>query len=89
MKCSLEEVLKEEHAKSKDKRYTENIVGRCPLLDKQICLWCCLHIEGIADPSRRMNQQENGYYYTVPEITHRDWDEMWETCSTCKIKRGE
>lgn len=85
MNCILEKLAVGEHSNISDKRYAQNFVN-CPLFDgRQICFWCCLHIRDIAEPLRRgdysLAHQE--YEKLVPEMTGRDWDEIWHTCSRC------
>ena len=86
MKCILENITPNEHVsgRSKDTRYAETMLY-CPLFDgRQICLWCCLHICGTAEPLRRGDYQiEHPEYADMDVETGRTWDEIWSTCSRC------
>lgn len=88
MKCTLRGKLKSEHANVKDSRYLEQYM-KCPLFsDRQICLWCCLHISDIAEPMKRTIASEKfpGYHNTVGDLVGRDWDSIQSTCSKCRGK---
>ncbi len=84
MKCSLEKHLKEEHQKEEAIK-REAIFMNCPLFtDKQICLWCCLHIKDLAGPDRNHYREVNSHYYDlVTSLVPCEWDNMWEVCSKC------
>ena len=55
----------------------------CPLLGKEICFWCCLHISDRANPLLRGNA-EAGDYEDITDMTNRTWDSIWEVCSKCQ-----
>lgn len=86
MRCSLENTLKSEHEKIKDRRYAEQYVN-CPLFNsKQICYWCCLHISEQGDPFTRARASDNfpAYAEKIPELAmNRGWDDIWQVCSKC------
>jgi len=84
MDCYLEEHLPKEHA---DPRASERVAKlSCPIFDRQICLWCCLHIHDVADPLQRNRAGifHPGYAEKAPELSERDLDGIWETCSRCQ-----
>lgn len=88
MDCSLKK--KFDHDNIPKQQYAD-IMFKCPIIDKQICLWCCLHISEVADPKSRMIASESlnsvSYYENIPKQTLRDWDDMWVTCGKCRNKR--
>lgn len=86
MGCSLQNKLKKEHASMVNPKLAE-VIFECPVVGKQICLWCCLHIADAADPLKR------GYtldmfpdMVKVEEESGRDLDSIWETCSRCHVR---
>jgi len=87
MGCALSKELKEEHAGMRDQRLGEIIV-QCPILSKQICFWCCLHVHDITNPlSRNYASELNpNLVKTVVAQSGRDLDSMWETCARCHIR---
>ena len=86
MGCSLESTLKEAHASMRNPKLG-NITHHCPILDKQICLWCCLHIADAGDVKQREHML-NMYpeLMDVQKISHRDFDSMFQTCSRCRAR---
>lgn len=85
MDCVLKKHLKKEHEEMRLPAYGE-MIESCPLLGKQICFWCCLHISHIAQPAtRNMSIDYNpGYAEKIVKIADReDWDDVWVTCSQC------
>jgi len=85
MKCALANELKEEHAKMTKSGYA-GILFTCPVLTKQICMWCCLHIADMADPKKReyMVGKFPRYAEIVTKISGRDLDDIFRTCSRCR-----
>ena len=87
MSCALENHLVEEHANMRDKRLG-TIIHTCPVVDRQICLWCCLHMYDAANPLSR-NQASDRFPEFVSktcELSGRDLDSIWETCSRCHVR---
>ena len=86
MACSLEKKLKKEHAEMKNPKLAGVIVN-CPIIGKQICLWCCLHISDAANPQTRNHTLDVFPNMVVAEeVAERSFDSMSETCSRCRIK---
>ncbi len=85
MNCSLKETAPEAHAKMKDSRLG-HAVWTCPVLGKQICQWCCLHIADVANPTTRERSSQGfpEYAENVPAISGRELDSVWETCGRCR-----
>jgi hypothetical protein len=67
-----------------NKKY-ENIACHCPLIGgKDICLWCCLHIADISDPSKRQERLDsNPDFISVPEDLKMPWDDIRKVCVGC------
>lgn len=82
MDCSLKEI---NHNNIPKPQYAETFF-KCPIIGKQICMWCCLHISEVADPKKRMSASDfsSSYYEEIPKIATRDWDDMWVTCQKCR-----
>jgi len=82
MNCSLKKLS---HNNISKPQYAETFF-KCPIVDRQICLWCCLHIGELADPKTRLHASEFSTEYDekIPKITTRDWDDMWVTCQKCR-----
>ncbi len=88
MKCTLLGSVPKEHESMRDEKYGE-IFMHCSLFNnRQICLWCCLHIIDWANPMNRAVARESHLEYDKPVTTlaGREWDEIWETCSKCSNK---
>lgn len=85
IKCAVESTLQKEHDKMRDPKL-KNVIFTCPLYQKQICLWCCLHINAIANPLTRVTTGDKhpGYEKKVSEEIGRNWDNIWETCGRCQ-----
>ena len=86
MKCSLEKMLLRQHNHEEErKQMLGGSFVKCPLLDKQICLWCCLHIKDQAAPMTKVNASERfkDYQSLSPETLRRTWDEVWSVCAVC------
>lgn len=89
MQCSLRKEAPKEHKSITDSRYAETFV-ECPLFNnKQICLWCCLHICDLADPMTRPRAREDHQEYVelLDRLTGRELDSVQETCYRCRNKR--
>jgi hypothetical protein len=86
MSCSLEQILKEEHESMKNPKFA-GIIQDCPVLGKQICLWCCLHIADAADPMKR-NRTLDLFpnLVKIEEEAGRRFDSIWETCARCHVR---
>lgn len=86
MSCSLYKLLKKEHDAMANKNLSDVIVD-CPVIGKQICLWCCLHISDAATPLTREHTL-NMYpgIAKVQEISGRDFDSINETCARCRVR---
>ena len=84
MDCFLKKHLKEEHANMRDPRHG-NISMVCPIFDRQICMWCCLHVRDVANPLTRNHatDQHPNYAIKASELSERSLDSIWETCSSC------
>ena len=87
MICSLDKIIKDAHTNIK-KQELGNIMFTCPVIGKQICLWCCLHIEAASNPMTRLNTIDNTPCFGIdlPIALERDLDKIFETCSTCRVK---
>jgi len=86
MSCSLYKDLKEEHDTMKNPKLA-GVIHSCPVIGKQICLWCCLHIADAADPMSRNNMLDKyPNLVKVEEISGRNFDSIWETCSRCHVR---
>lgn len=87
MACALEKILVEEHANMKNQRF-RNIVSMCPVVGRQICLWCCLHTHDVADPLSRNYASEMfpNLSIEISKISGRGLDSIWETCSVCQVR---
>jgi len=83
MDCSLKNVV--EHNKIPKVQYAETVF-KCPVIDRQICMWCCLHISDVADPKTRNKTLDysSPYYDSIPKLTSRDWNSIWVTCEKCR-----
>lgn len=83
MKCSLAGT--QAHGSMKNPKLGGNI-WMCPVLGRQICQWCCLHIADVANPLSREYASRNfpEYAEKVPEISGRELDNVWETCGRCR-----
>ncbi len=83
MTCALKQDLQKEHETMKEGYGEKDLF--CPMLSRQICLWCCLHIHQIADPQKRAVASENfpGYERVASEMARKSWDQIWEQCSRC------
>ena len=83
-KCALIKELKEEHAEIKVPQHGTMMVT-CPLLSKQICLWCCLHISEVADPLKRTRAVNTHprYAEVVTKLTGRTLESIAQTCNGC------
>jgi len=86
MGCSLEPMLKKAHAEMRNPKLG-NIILHCPVLNRQICLWCCLHLADAGDPKKREHML-NLYpeLMDVQKVSNRDFDSMFETCSRCRVR---
>jgi len=85
MNCVLKKTLKVEHDRMRDPRLGE-ILFQCPLIDKQICYWCCLHIYDAAQPVTRVSATDSNPAYAGKIISlsgREDLDAVWATCSKC------
>ena len=85
MDCVLKKHLKKEHEEMRTPAM-EEMTYICPLMDRQICMWCCLHISHIAQPiTRTMTADHNAGYADkiVALVGSMDWDDVWTTCSQC------
>ena len=84
MDCYLEKHLKEEHANMKNPNLG-NIVVMCPVFERQICLWCCLHTQDVSNPLKReyATGRFPNYAIKAAELSLRDLDSVWESCSRC------
>ena len=86
MNCALESYLEKEHENMREPRLGTIIVN-CPIFGRQICYWCCLHVQDMSNPLTRPNAEVfNPRYKEVinkirPDIT---LDGCWETCSSCR-----
>uniref|UniRef100_A0A6M3K5R4 Uncharacterized protein n=1 Tax=viral metagenome TaxID=1070528 RepID=A0A6M3K5R4_9ZZZZ len=86
MDCSLKKLLPEYHENMKNPKLA-SVMSTCPILGKQICLWCCLHICDVADPMKRNRALDNfPDLVKVEEESGRAFDSMWETCSRCHVR---
>ena len=87
MDCSLHKEFKKEHAEMKNPKFS-GVILTCPVIGKQICLWCCLHIADAADPMRRnrTTDQFPNFVANLPKLADRELDSIWETCSRCHVR---
>jgi hypothetical protein len=86
MDCSLSKTLKKYHEDMKNPKLA-GVIHHCPVIGKQICLWCCLHIADAAEPMKRMHTLDiYPDMMKVEEISGRDLDSIWETCSRCHVR---
>jgi hypothetical protein len=84
MPCSLINECPKEHQNQKSEVYKDTVFI-CPITGKQICLWCCLHIAGLADPKTRMWSEDKHPEYTdVVNKMGKDWNQTWQICSRCR-----
>jgi len=86
MSCVLKKELKSQHDKIQDDRFSDTQY-ECPVLTgKKICLWCCLHIEGVLNPISRANLEEKyrDYVDTISDMSGLNLDAAWEICSSCR-----
>jgi hypothetical protein len=85
MICSLEKELRSEHKNMSNPAYAEIIIN-CPVLSRQICLWCCLHICDAANPITRSHAVEifPRISEVVSEMSGRDLDDIFKTCGACR-----
>lgn len=86
--CVLHKKLKKEHDKILIDRpmFATNFV-QCPLFwDRQLCLWCCLHIIDQAHPRQRQfaSQLFPQYETLASKELSKSWDEVWSVCGSCK-----
>lgn len=91
MDCTLKKILRNEHEAIKNPALGE-MMWTCPLMDRQICYWCCLHVYNCGQPSTRvMTSDKNpGYADSIAKIADRqDLDDVWETCSQCGRGGGQ
>ena len=84
MNCKIKDI---NHTKVKDTRYIEHFVT-CPLIEKDICIWCCLHISDLANPRTReiadAAQTEYSDLITNEQLSKFvDWDGVWTNCFKC------
>lgn len=92
MDCTLRKGLKKEHENISNPIYAPGGVGAetmwiCPLMGRQICHWCCLHIYNVAQPITRATASDYnpGYANNIARLTGRaDLDDIWSTCSQCR-----
>jgi len=84
MDCYLKKELKEEHANMKNPKL-ESVVFMCPVLSRQICMWCCLHIRDVSNPMSRNYAIDHHPKYAIKaaELSGRSLDSIWETCARC------
>lgn len=85
MDCYLKKHLKEEHENMRDASYG-SIIFTCSVFEgSHICMWCCLHTRDVANPLTRNYAVDHHPDYAIksPEISKRDLDSIWETCSRC------
>lgn len=84
MDCYFKEELKEEHANIRLPGHATTIM-MCPIYDRQICFWCCLHTRDVANPLKRNYATDHHPDYAIKsqEVSGRDLDSIWETCSRC------
>jgi hypothetical protein len=77
--------MKEEHENMSNPKFG-GITFMCPVIGKQICMWCCLHISDIADPMKREKAYINHTKYAeiATKISGRDLDDIFRTCSRCR-----
>lgn len=86
MDCSLQKKMKKEHAEMANPKLA-GVMVTCPIIGKQICLWCCLHISDAANAlSRNHTLELYPGLYEVEKVAERSFDSMSETCSRCRIK---
>jgi hypothetical protein len=85
MTCILKNRTPDEHATALKTR--PKILGTelpCPLYNgRTICLWCCLHIAGIAEPLNRGDNEIRHPEYNIVMETGRSWDEITSLCTKC------
>ena len=89
MSCYFEKRVATEHVKARETH--KAIEVNCPGCNNlPICLWCCLNFESLANPSTRLSAQDThpDYYYDIPKLIGKTWDEFWESCNVCKVKSG-
>ncbi len=84
MECLLKNKLKPEHELMQNKQLG-GITFQCPLLNKQICLYCCLHISAIANPTTRNTARDFNPSYE--NLLGEDFQTMWDRCSSCANNR--
>lgn len=88
--CVISKILPKEHAKAevKNPTLTNNMIV-CPLFnDRQICMWCCVHIYDQADPSKVFSSDFNPHYYDlISEVLKMSIEEVWRHCSGCGNQR--
>jgi len=84
MDCYLKKHLKEEHATMRNPMY-ESVVFTCPVFERQICMWCCLHVRAVSNPMTKnyASDQHPNYAIKTPELSGRRLDSVWETCARC------
>jgi len=85
MECALKDRLKEEHAKMTKPAYA-GVIFHCPVLGRQMCLWCCLHLSDLADPMKRSYAMTDFFRYAdvAKELSGRDLDSIHQTCVHCR-----
>jgi len=77
MECTLKK-----YHKGADPKYTGLFVT-CPhFSDRQICYWCCLHIQDLVNPATRGRVIEMGSPYAdIDELS--DNEACWYVCDRC------
>lgn len=85
MNCYLKKHLKEEHASMKTPALGGNMLTCSVYGGNQICMWCCLHTRDVANSLTRNYATDHHPDYAIKaqEVSERDLDSIWETCSRC------
>jgi len=87
MNCVLTKNLPQVHKDLKDdskKRGLAESFVMCPLFnDRQICVWCCLHIVEQANPNKQFAAELNPHYEKLTDQIGKHWEEVWGTCGPC------
>jgi hypothetical protein len=87
MACYLEKKVKRMHSKAPEN--FKGIIFQCPLIDRQICLWCCLHICELSDPMSRIGASDSmkEYYDLIPKLSDKSWEDTTSVCGRCKNRQ--